>query len=110
MLLKHALMDQLPHVLHWIPWACELCMKALLQQSKPCTISELACLLAFVSHGVRVRSVMHDSVPGGRSELGYICLAQQRVADAEKCMRRAAQLQAAAPVLPFSELPRVFCQ
>ena len=36
-------------------------------------------------------------------------LAQQRVAEAEKCMRAAAQVQAAAPALPFCELPRVFC-
>ena len=41
----------------------------------------------------------------GRSELGYVRLAQQRAEDAEKCMRTAAELEAAAPALPFCELP-----
>jgi len=42
----------------------------------------------------------------GRSELGYIRLAQQRGDEAEQCMRTAAGLQASAPVLPFAEMPR----
>lgn len=41
----------------------------------------------------------------GRSELGYVRLAQQRAEDSEKCMRTAAELEAAAPALPFCELP-----
>ena len=41
----------------------------------------------------------------GRSELGYVRLAQQRAEDAEKCMRTATELEAAAPALPFCELP-----
>ena len=79
--------------------------------SKPWTLSDflLVSTCPWHNHAIRVTPVTHDSVPGGRSELGHIRLAQQRVAEAEKCMRAAAQLQAAAPVLPFSELPRVFC-
>jgi len=42
----------------------------------------------------------------GRSELGYIRLAQQRDDEAEQCMRTAAGLQASAPVLPYAEMPR----
>ena len=54
-------------------------------------------------------STAHQADPctcAGRSELGYIRLAQQRDEEAEKCMHVAAELQAAAPVLPFADLPR----